>query len=172
MTFQPAVTRVATASAAANQRRARTADTYSLSETVAGTAGFSLTETGSDDTTLTESGNHVLATYHQDVVGSDTASFIEAGSNSGGSYSETLLVNETASWTQTGNSAQQTFSKTETGKGDYIRTDTGPGATLGSLDSIGGYSYNLFDRERQLARGQRQPERLGWGYQHLVWRWR
>ncbi len=108
-----------------------TGDTYSLSETVAGTAGFSLTETGGDDTTLTESGNHVLATYRQDVVGSDTASFIETGSNTGGSYSETLLVNETASWTQTGNTAQQTFSKTETGTGDYIRTDTVPGATLG-----------------------------------------
>ncbi len=69
-----------------------------------------------------------------------------------------MLVNETASWTEIGNTAQQTFSKTETGTGDYIRTDTGPGATLGSLDSIGGYSYHLAESGNWHAGSASQSE--------------
>jgi hypothetical protein len=84
----------------------------------------------------------------------------ETGTNSGGTFSESVTGSDTPTLTEGGNTANQTFTRTVTIAGSYIRTDSGPGATLASgSGTIGASSTETADARSGILSQTRGSDR-------------
>jgi hypothetical protein len=84
----------------------------------------------------------------------------ETGTNSGGTFSESVTGSDTPTLTEGGNTANQIFTRTVTIAGSYIRTDSGPGATLASgSGTIGASSTETADARSGILSQARGSDR-------------
>ena len=103
---------------------------------------YSLSESGTETSSGTESGDSLKGTYSLSQTGSDSYNMTETGYAYGsGSWTQTVQGSETNTLTETGDKPDQTFQRSASGSGGYSMTETGPGAT--TPGGSGGYAYGL-----------------------------
>ena len=117
-----------------------------MTETNTATDSFTLTDAGTVNDTLNETGNKVTGLYTATTTGTDTYTLAETGS-SGGGYSETVSGSESFTVNETGNSLAGEYERTTTGGGSYTLVATGAGLSNGS----GTTGYTLTETANPLS---------------------
>ncbi len=86
-------------------------------------SNFTLNESGTLTSTISETGNTITGAYTHTEIGTDHYTMVETGVNTSSQvFCQTIAGSETYTITITGNSLNQTFNRATTGMGTYSET--------------------------------------------------